>query len=547
MSRPLVSRRAVLRAAGGALVAAPAVGVAGCGSGEGNKSGQNTAASNSAVKLPTYVPYEAVKPDLPGSNTGVMPAFLQFPTPKPFSTEVPGKGDEVTAMANLAGNGVPPALARNEYWQALNKRLNIDLKIRMSPNAQYPSQLQTALAGGDIPEIVGFRPVANTPDILNAKFADLTEYLSGDAIKDYPGLANIPSRSWISCVYNGGIYGIPLDTCALYREMVVRRDIVTELGLSLDDITDGASFLEFCRAVTDPKKNRYAVGWVTFTLYFLNQMNGAPNSWGEEGGKFIRDFETDAFKKSLATLTTMWKEGLFWPDTFGQVNIAELFGTGRVVMNNGGSGTAYVAYPENYRPQYPKLEVGYLVPPKWDGGGRAKYYMGPAIISPVVLRKASPDRLKYLLKILDYLASPFGTEEFTFLKYGIKDVHHTLYGTDPIKTDKGKNELTVPVRYLAAPRTVINAPGNPEASQEYHQYQVEAVTEQVDDAALGLYSPTAQSDDTRLYARMISLVGDIMQGRKPMSDWDEGVRQWRKDGGDTIRAEYEDAFAKAND
>ena len=62
----------------------------------------NTGAVNSAVQLPTYIPYEGLKPDLPGTEQGVDPAFRTFPADNPKAVpEAPGNGDTVTAMANI--------------------------------------------------------------------------------------------------------------------------------------------------------------------------------------------------------------------------------------------------------------------------------------------------------------------------------------------------------------------------------------------------------------------------------------------------------------
>ena len=65
--------------------------------------------------------------------------------------------------------------------------------------------------------------LAFPPELLRAKFADLTEHLSGDAVKEYPFLANLPTESWRTCVFNGGIYGLPVPRAAVlyvFRGMV---------------------------------------------------------------------------------------------------------------------------------------------------------------------------------------------------------------------------------------------------------------------------------------------------------------------------------------
>jgi hypothetical protein len=39
---------------------------------------------------------------------------------------------------------------------------------------------------------------------------------------------------------------------------------------------------------------------------------------------------------------------------------------------------------------------------------------------------------------------------------------------------------------------------------------------------------------------------DIFYGRRPLGDFDQLVRDWRNDGGDQIRGEFEQAYAASH-
>ena len=80
----------------------------------------------------------------------------------------------------------------------------------MVGNADWEQKFATVIAGNDLPDILQTRVVANFPQLLEKRFTRLDEFLGGDAIKEYPNLANIPTRHWKSTVYNGAIYGIPI-------------------------------------------------------------------------------------------------------------------------------------------------------------------------------------------------------------------------------------------------------------------------------------------------------------------------------------------------
>ena len=55
----------------------------------------------------------------------------------------------------------------------------------------------------------------------------------------------------------------------------------------------------------------------------------------------------------------------------------------------------------------------------------------------------SPERLKMLLRIANFFAAPFGTQEWLLNYFGVKDTDFT-YNADgsPVMTDQGRSELT---------------------------------------------------------------------------------------------------------
>ena len=233
MSASAFSRRTLLAGAGGAALLLGTGGLSACSSGP--KGPGNTATANSSVALPTYVAYTGLKPDLPGTEEGVDPAFRNFPKDNPKSVpEMPGKGETLTGMANIY-YAVPPGPDRNSYWAGLNKRMGIDLKLQMVSNADYIQKFATTIAGNELPDMLQTPngsppPVPNLPQLLDKRFTNLTEHLSGDAIKEYPNLANVPTRTWKSSIYNGGIYGIPIPRGAIGNYHFIRQDLFEAAG-----------------------------------------------------------------------------------------------------------------------------------------------------------------------------------------------------------------------------------------------------------------------------------------------------------------------------
>ena len=111
---------------------------------------------------------------------------------------------------------------QNLAWQAVNKELNANVQFTVIPPSDYAAKLGTTMAGDDLPDIIlftgwserharaaGHRQSARS--FLQQKCADLTPYLAGDAVKDYPYLANIPTYAWQNSgsAFQGKLYMLP--------------------------------------------------------------------------------------------------------------------------------------------------------------------------------------------------------------------------------------------------------------------------------------------------------------------------------------------------
>lgn len=540
------TRRRALKYAGGAIVAVGGgSALAGCSDSQDGAE-QNNTDNNAKVKLPAYVPYRGVQPDLPGSADGVLDAFLKYPASPAAVTEgVPGKGKEITALLELGT--APSGVDRNQYWQELNKRLGADLKLNGVPAAQYAAKLATTLAGGDIPDFVQIQPQPHLSDLLAARFTDLTEFLSGDAVKKYPSLANIPTASWKPVVFNGGIYGVPYPQGAMSTIVITREDIFDERGAT-SDVKSAEEFLEVCKKLTDTKKNRWALGNATppGILHFVQQMYGAPNIWSEKDGKFTNWYEVEATKQALEFTIRLWKEGVFHPDSFtGSTQLSRWFAAGTIAMMYG-SYSNWSGFLTSAKESSPNARLGAMAPPKAEGGGLARKFTNTRVYTFTALKKADKARTEELLQVMNWLAAPFGTQEYRFRKYGIEGTHHTLNGTDPVLTQVGKDQVNLPLAYIANNAPILYEPGAPDQTKIQYELQQKMVPGSVEIASVGLTSEADATKTAGLDKKMRDLQAEVIQGRKSMADWDAGVVQWRKDGGDEIRREFEAAFAKAN-
>jgi len=166
------------------------------------------------AKIPAYIPVQdGPQPDLAARADGVDAGYFKVPQTLFKSVkQAPGKGEDVTLMTNLI-QGAVVALDQNSAWQAVNADMGLTVRQRLYGSGDYRNGLATTIAGGDLPDTIYNSPqkyIPNLPSFLQAQCADLSPYIAGDAVKDYPNLANIPSPCWAETIVSGAVYGVPV-------------------------------------------------------------------------------------------------------------------------------------------------------------------------------------------------------------------------------------------------------------------------------------------------------------------------------------------------
>jgi putative aldouronate transport system substrate-binding protein len=536
------SRRTFLRGALGAgVLATGGPLLAACGGGTATT---DTSAANAKVKLPTYLPYQGVKPDLPATKDGVLPAFLNFPgNPVSVSHAPPGKGGSVSAFVQTY-SPVPPPLGRNPYWQQLNKRIGAKLDLVITPTADYSSKLATLVAGNDLPDFLQIAgAVPQLPALLRAKCEDLSPYLSGDAVKEYPFLASIPTESWKTAVISGGIYGIPVPRGIIGRPLFVRNDLLAKKGLSTAGVSTFADLRKLFTEVNDPAHNRWALGSASTMVAMVQQMLGVANTWAIKGGTFTSFYEAPETKEALAACTKLVKDGLVQPDGFSaNANTTQWFESGQIVFTDNG----YTAFSQYYRENVSgsSYDVIGLVPPKYDAGSTPSRWQNGAALSFTAVKKGDAKRVKELLAIMNWLAAPFGTEEYQFRKYGIEGRDYTLTDGNPVLNQTGTTETGLNVSYIADAPAVLYEPGLPDVTKKEYAFAKAFVPGSQPNPALEYFSDTNSSKGALIWTNITDAQNAILQGRQPLSSWDDAVKAWKAGGGDQIRQELEEAYQK---
>lgn len=532
-----MDRRGFLFGTSVATVAA-ASGLSGC-----SPTGPAAGPQAGSGELPKRIPFVAGEPDLPELGDGVPAGYFAYPAePKPRDG-FPHEGASGPITSLLQGAAAVTPKDRNPWWQELERRSGFEFELNPVQAADYQAKFQVMLAGGDLPDVVQIVGVPGLPNVLEKYFTDLTPYLAGDAIQEYPGLAAMPAETWKIPQVNGRLWGITQPRPPAGRICSFRGDLFAGFGITeTPELRDGKDFVDLCTQVTDPRRGVYALGaelsgWI---LPAMLEMMGAPNDWALAGDTFTYVYETEEMKAALDQVAQLFEQGLLHPDSASA-------GTESYTWWQGGKTSMYLqsfaGWSTFARPN-PGWQLDALTMPKWDGGGPAAKHLGVAgYTAYVAIKKADEERVREILKFADFVASPFGTVEELLVTYGIKDTHYTLTGTDPVATPAAKVDLPTGLTYFGGQGSaVVYTPNDRALVQKQYDYLKAVLPTGVTNPTESLFSEASSTSGSAARRNLKDLQTQIMIGRKPLSDWDDAVDRWRRETGDQQRREYQEAL-----
>lgn len=543
MSQGMVSRRTMLGGLAAAAGAAGVTGLAGCRS--NSSGGGGSTGGGGKLVPPTYVPFEGVTPDLPGTAEGVSAAFLKFPDPPVQRDGYPlPETDEVTALMQ----GVPPTIVpdRNPAYEVFRASAGNTMNATTITSADYLNKFTVTMAGSDIPDFVQLSEVPQYPAMLEKYFTDLTDVLGGDGVTKYPGLANIPPETWKIPVVNGRLWGIAQPRPPAGRIVSTRGDLLEAKGIDKNpEIGSGAEFVELLKELTDRGNNQFAMGALpsAWLLELVLEMMEAPNNWALDGDTFVSQLASEQMKDALAECGKILKAGYLHPNSFSEPASNQNWWISGTTSLYRQSFTGWGVFAR----QYPTWDVGYVRLPKWSGGGNAPLFKSVAGYGAYIcIKKQSSDkRLEELLTLADFVASPFGTQQFLDVNYGKEGETFEFADGNPQYIEGQTSNIVAGWPYLGGnSQNVLFTPGQDELTKAQHEYLTATIPTGVANAAQGLYSETYVSKNASYAKPIADTQRSVMLGEKPMSEWDAFVAKWKSEVGDKIAGEFAEAKAK---
>ncbi|MBE1489559.1 extracellular solute-binding protein [Plantactinospora soyae] len=228
--------------------------------------------------------------------------------------------DTITVMTKLFGTAPDPG---GELQQAVQKLIGKKLDITWVPNADYNDKLNVTLASNSIPDLV----VTNekSPSFIRAADAGAFWDLTGK-LDSYPNLKPANAQTARNVMVNGKTYGIYRTRPLLRSAVVYRKDWLAKVGLPEPQTVDDLYRIAKAFTEQDPdgngKKDTYGLvipkwpgNYASSSPYdTMETWFGAPNGWGQRGGKLVPGFDTEEFYQANRFMKKWVDEGLVNPD-----------------------------------------------------------------------------------------------------------------------------------------------------------------------------------------------------------------------------------------
>ncbi|MFJ6197315.1 extracellular solute-binding protein [Micromonospora sp. NPDC092111] len=503
--------------------------------------------------LPTHKDLaQSIKPDVLGTRP-VPDGYTTYPgTLVDAITERPGtSGKQITAMTPAWGPA-PPGIAQSAYLQAVNAELGTPVNFTIQDGNTYADKLNAMLGARDVPDLLCIpgwevEKIPRFSEAIKVLFEDLTDHLRGDAVNAYPMLATFPTGSWRNAIWNERLAAVPNPTDGPFPyALFSRKDLLDARSLATPTSLD--ELLTIGRQVTDPAKNVWAFSDIFAMIQMYHKVPGSKGGWRlKSDGTPEFKYETPEFRQALEVMAKIYRDGLVHPDLVASkgADSVQLFAkNGAIVFTQNGVGFWQGAQAEHQKVN-PSLNIQ-PVPVFSATGGDPLVWGDDEPISYTFVKKGlGKDRVEELLRIINWCSAPLGSQEAQLRDYGVEGKHHTRTPNGPVKTDLAFKEIANQYFFISGRNPTIGPfPDTPNFVRDAVAYSNEMVKHLEKDPWDGLkleMPATYKANQVPTEDKFT----DVLRGRRPLSDLDSIVQEWKANGGDEARQLLATALSEA--
>ncbi|GAA3343813.1 extracellular solute-binding protein [Amorphoplanes nipponensis] len=549
---PTADRRGFLSLLGlGAVAVASGGTLAGCGD-KATRGGGTQNLDKLSALLPEQRAFAGTpQPDIKGTRP-VPDGYTKFPAELIDAVaDKPGAGGPaIRAMVPVWGPA-PPAGSSNSYFTAVNAELGATVEFSMQDGAAYADKLGALLGARDVPDLLcvpswEVEKLARFSDAVGALFEDLTPYLQGNKVAAYPMLATFPAGAWRESCWNERLMAVPNPTDGPFPwALFQRKDLLDKAGLAAPKSID--ELFSVGQEVTNPGKGVWAFSDIFQMVQMFYKAPGSKGGWRlRADGTPEFKYETPEYRQAAEFMVKVYKAGLVHPDIVASkgADAKQLLQGGKILFHQDGPGMWQPMQAEQQ-----KITPGFNIQPvplfSATGGDPLAWGDDKPISFLFIKKGLGQARVEELLRIINWCSAPFGTKEFDLREYGVEGRHHTRTAAGPAKTELGFKEIQNQYFFISGRSPVVPpSPQTPDYVPQVMAYSNETVKYLEKDPWDGLKfempakykASTVPTEDK---------ITDIVRGRRPLTDLDAVVKEWRAAGGDEARQMLAAALADA--
>ncbi|PTX64901.1 carbohydrate ABC transporter substrate-binding protein (CUT1 family) [Melghirimyces profundicolus] len=439
----------------------------------------------------------------------------------------------------------------------IEKRFNVDYKREYGIYTDYKEKLTSRVASGDIPDVMGFTMEEDKANYFKwakqGAFLPLNEY-----IDEYPSLKRVPKEVWNSVSIDGKIYAIPRYFPKNYlNSPIIRKDWLDKLGLEMPTNYDELKKVAIAFAKEDPdgngKDDTYGLvlGEKGYPFYHFGTYWDA-DAWyhKNDNGEYIPGVISEARKQSIETMAELYKEGAIQKEFIllkpNEAN-TKVFYAGKAGIFIGSPRGMAEDYMKALKKIDSKAELAAIPPFEAPDGSRG-YTSGSGYYTVNTLSAKladDPGKVRRILEMIDFGRKFYPLEErtpqnkdFDWL-YGHEGKGYEMADGNAIP-ESGTKGLA-PWHYLLDNK--MWAP-NDEANEYSKTYKdptlknlvkdlekMHTEIEHYNNPVHQVFSPTLVNKGREITDRLLNEQAKMITGDRPLSDWDQVVQEYLKDGG----------------
>ncbi len=513
--------------------------------------GSASNAAQVAKVLPAYHPLQLLEPEIQGEGP-IPDGFLSYPKTEFVKVikKKPGRGGPRIHSMMPTWGPAPPGLGRNAYVDAVNAQLGVVVNPTVQDGMTFADKLSALLAARDVPDLLSvpsweIDKIPRYSQAVKALFADLTEHLQGERVKNYPMLATLPTTAWQYSVWDGRLSAVPYPQGVPFPwAMFYRKDIFDRLGLAPPNSID--ALYRLLKRLTNPKQSVWACSDIFDMVQMYFRCPHSQGGWRKKpGGGLEFKYETEEYRAALEFTARVFQEGLVHPDLLASkgADAKQLFKSGRIVLMQDGLGTWAPMQSEQQKVN-PQFEMQALPVFASDGGEPLTWADNKPIFYTFIKQGLAADREKELLSVLNWCAAPFGSKEYELNRYGVEGKHFTRApDNSPLPTELGRKEIATQFDVLGGRAPVMvgssELPGHVRDELAYSKRTAKYLEKDLFEG-IKLELPPGYS---KIITTTEDKLRDLVRGRRPLSDLDQIVEEWRRSGGDQGREFLEKVLA----